>query len=93
MGGSGDIIPFFFIPVINQLNAQNLFHNKFIICLYMFRATYAYHQEVKIALHSLWYHHTYRWLSGVQVERGLYVMPLKPCTRLPPIGVMIPEAV
>jgi len=21
-------------------------------------STYAYHQEVKIALHSLWYHHT-----------------------------------
>ena len=27
-----------FIPVINQLDAQNLFHNKFISCLYMFRA-------------------------------------------------------
>ena len=26
-----------FIPVINQLDAQNLFHNKFISCLYMFR--------------------------------------------------------
>ena len=24
----------------------------------MFRALCAYHQEVKIALHSLWYHHT-----------------------------------
>jgi len=23
-------------------------------------STCAYHQEVKIALHSLWYHHTYR---------------------------------
>ena len=23
-------------------------------------STYARHQEVKIALHSLWYHHTYR---------------------------------
>jgi len=23
-------------------------------------STYAHHQEVKIALHSLWYHHTYR---------------------------------
>ena len=27
-----------FISVFNQLNAQNLFYNKFIICLYMFRA-------------------------------------------------------
>jgi len=26
----------------------------------MFRGTYAHHQEVKIALHSLWYHHIYR---------------------------------
>jgi len=26
------------ILVINQLNAQNLVFNKFIICLYMFRA-------------------------------------------------------
>jgi len=23
-------------------------------------STYAHHQEVKIALHSLWYHQTYR---------------------------------
>jgi len=26
-------------------------------------STCAHHQEVKIALHSLWYHHTYRRLS------------------------------
>jgi len=37
--------------------------------------------SLKIALHSLWYHHTYRWPSGAQVERR------------PPIGAMIPEAV
>jgi len=24
----------------------------------MFRATYAHHQEVKILLYSIWYHHT-----------------------------------
>jgi len=35
-----------------------LFYNNFIICLYMFRALCAHHQEVKIALHRLWYHHT-----------------------------------
>ena len=29
-----------------------------------------HHQEVKIALHRLWYHHTYRWPSRAQVERG-----------------------
>jgi len=33
-------------------------------------STCAHHHEVKIALHRLWYHHTYRWLSGAQVERG-----------------------
>jgi len=42
-------------------------------------STCAHHQEVKIALHSLWYHQTYRWPSLAQVERGL--------------SVMIPEAV
>jgi len=30
-------------------------------------STCAHHQEVKIALHSLWYHHTYRWPSRVHV--------------------------
>ena len=32
-----------------------LFYNKFIICLYMFRALCAQHQEVKIVLYSIWY--------------------------------------
>ena len=36
-----------FILVINQLDAQNLFYNKFISCLYMFRAPCAHRQEVK----------------------------------------------
>ena len=35
-----------------------LYCNKFIICLYMFRALCAHHQEVKIVLYSIWYHHT-----------------------------------
>ena len=48
-----------FILVINQLDAQNLLYNKFISCLYMFRALCAHRQEVKIVLYSLWYHHTY----------------------------------
>jgi len=34
-------------------------------------STCALHQKVKIALHSLWYHHTYRWPCCAQVERGL----------------------
>ena len=32
-------------------------------------STCAHHQEVKIALHSLWYHHTYRWPSRAQDDR------------------------
>ena len=60
-----------FILVIIQLDAQNLFNNKFISCLYMYRAPCAHRQEAKIVLYSLWYHHTYRWPSGAQVERGL----------------------
>ena len=47
-----------FILVINQLDAQNLFCNKFISCFYVFRAPCAHRQEVKIVLYSLWYHHT-----------------------------------
>ena len=35
-------------------------------------STCAHHQEAKIALHSLWYHHTYRWPSGAQVERDVH---------------------
>ena len=46
-----------FILIINHFDAQNLFYNKFISCLYMFRASCAHRQEVKIVLYSLWYHH------------------------------------
>jgi len=53
-----------FILVINQIDAQNLFYNKFISCLYMFWASCAHCQEVKIVLYSLWYHHTYRCASS-----------------------------
>ena len=30
-------------------------------------STRAHHQEVKIALHSLWYHHTYRLRENASV--------------------------
>jgi len=50
-----------FISVFNQLDAQNLFHNKFYFMPLRVSSTCAHHQEVKIALHSLWYHHTYRF--------------------------------
>jgi len=35
-----------------------LFCSKFIIFLYMFQALCAHHQEVRIVLYSIWYHHT-----------------------------------
>jgi len=37
----------FFILVINQIDAQNLFYNKFISCVYMFPAQCAHDQEVR----------------------------------------------
>ena len=37
---------------------ENCFTISFISCLYMFRAPCAHHQEVKIVLYSIWYHHT-----------------------------------
>jgi len=49
-----------FISVINQLDAKNLFHNKFYFMPLHVSNTRAHHQEVKIVLYSLWYHHTYR---------------------------------
>jgi len=48
----------FFTLVINQLDPQNLFYNKFISCFYMFLALCALRQEVKIVLYSPWYHRT-----------------------------------
>jgi hypothetical protein len=52
-----------FISVFNQLDAQNLFHNKLYFMHLRVSSTFAHHQEVKIELYSLWYHHTYRWPS------------------------------
>ena len=69
-------------------------------------STCAHHQEVKIVLHSLWYHHTYRcflfynkFISCLYMFRAhvliirrskLYYTALGIIT---PIGGMIPEAV
>jgi len=50
--------PSIFISVFNQLDAQNLFHNKFYFVPLHVSSTCAHQQEVKIALHSPWYHHT-----------------------------------
>ena len=80
------------ISVFYQLDTQNLFHNKFYFMPLHVSSTRVHHQEIKITLHILWYHHTCRWPSGAQVERGRQ-SSLNLCTRRPPIGVMIPEAV
>jgi len=64
----------------NQLDAQNLFHNKFYFIPLHVSSTCAHHEEVKIALHSLWYHHTYRcnailtswwWAHVLETCRGM----------------------
>ena len=44
-----------FISLFNQLDAQNLFHSKFYFVPLHVSSTCAHHQEVKIALHSLWW--------------------------------------
>jgi alpha-amylase/alpha-mannosidase (GH57 family) len=71
---------------INQLDALN-----FIISLFQASTCFEHvcsSSGGQIVLYSLWYHHTYRWPSGAQIERGLNL-----CTVRPPIGVMIPETV
>ena len=59
-----------FISVFNQLDAQNLFHNKFYFMPLHVSSTCAHHQEVKIALHSLWYHHseTSEWSKITKIQ-------------------------
>jgi hypothetical protein len=62
---------------LTNLMHKFLLYNKFIICLYKFRA-----QEVKLVLYSIWYRHTYRWPSGAQVGRGLHSVGGRPVHRL-----------
>jgi len=65
-------------------------------------STCAHHQEVKIALHSLWYHHAYRcddkFISGLYMFRAHVLITRSKLHYtasgiITPIGVMIPEAV
>jgi len=72
-----------FISVINQLDVQNfLFYNKFISCLYMFRAHVLIIRRSKL----------YYTASGIITPVGGR-LSLNLCTRWPRIGVMMPEAV
>jgi len=50
----------------------------------MFRALCAHHQEVKIVLCTIWYHHT----VGGRPVRRLRESSLNLCTGWPPTGVM-----
>ena len=66
----------FFISVFNELDAQN-----FCFTISLFHASTCFEQMcsssgVRIALHSLWYHHTYRWPSHAQVEREVLSQPV-----------------
>ena len=50
-----------------------LLYNKFIICLYMFRALCVHHQEVKIVLYSIWYRHIL-WVAVRCIRRPTTVV-------------------
>ena len=89
------LIKFHIILVINQANAQILFYNKFIICLYMFRALCAHHQEVKTVLYSIWYHHTEtsEWYQSIHWHEQNAVIPCRsqePPPFLPIIHFFLP---
>ena len=43
---------------LTNLMHKLLFHNKFIICLYMFRALLCSSSGNQIILYSIWYRHT-----------------------------------
>jgi len=77
-----------FISVFNQLDAQNLFHSKFYFMPVHVSSTCAHHQEVKIALHSLWYHHTYRCLE--EHSGSVYTGHHDGCSRSRPIHLCLP---
>ena len=49
---------------LTNLMHKYLFHNKFYFMPLHVSSTCDHHQEVRIALHSLWYHHTFlgRWI-------------------------------
>ena len=81
-----------------------LFHNKFYFMPLHVSSTCAHHQEVKIALHNLWYHHTYiyftiSFISCLYMFRAHVLIIRRSKLHytasgiITPVGVMIPEAV
>ena len=60
---------------LTNLMHKILFHIKFYFMPLHVSSTCAHHQEVKIALHSLWYHHTYRWPSSAMHNTVRYQLP------------------
>ena len=67
-----------------------LFYNKFIICIYIFRALCAHHQEVKIVYTASG---IITLVGGRPVHRLREDSSLNLCTGRPPTSVMIPDAV
>jgi len=61
-----------FISLFNQLDAQNLFHNKFYFMPLHVSSTCAHHQEVKVALYSLWYI-TLKQVSGLKLLKYNFI--------------------
>jgi len=66
-----------FISVFNQLDAQNLFHNKFYFIPLHVSSTCAHHQEVKFALHSLYMQCMYRHEIKLTVKQILCIKLVK----------------
>jgi len=54
-------IPVYLSQYLTNLMHKILFHNKFYFMPLHVSSICAHHQKVKIAFHSLWYHHTYKW--------------------------------
>ena len=82
---------------INQLDALN-FYNKFISCLYMFRAHVLIVRRAKIVSYSLWYHHTEtsEWSKITKILIELYFNNFNYFSNFRPLtcfSVMIPETV
>jgi len=63
--------------LMHVLREDCLFYRKFYFMPLHVSSTCAHHQEVKIALHSLWYHHTYRWPSRARVKQILCMKLVK----------------